>query len=278
MRCRGRGGQGGRGGRGERGVEGGGKARVVGATTVGGPANYRRRPWRPARCPCPPEESTPAPVKSHARIKEEAQRLKQGEQPCAPRRSHKASLMNTRADQHATARCKLSLRQPQLQSAVAFHRAEQFTGHARIVQPNRHRALPVHLTKNTYRPRTARAVAIDAQHAIADLCRKRALRQQPEGIAFAGLHRGTLQPDLARALRGSREGYRRKAADTYSSSVDLSAHDRIPGLLTCYPATTGLQVLQSRCRWQLHQLWSLPARQAYSGRHKGRCQPALARA
>ena len=112
--------------------------------------------------------------------------------------AHKASLMNTRADQHATARRKLALRQPQLQSAVAFHRGEQLTGHACIVQPNRHRALPMHLTKNTYRPRSARAVAIDAQHAIADLCRKRALRQQPEGIAFACLHAAR---DLGVSLR-----------------------------------------------------------------------------
>ena len=126
----------------------------------------------------------------------------------------KASLMNTRADQHATARRKLSLCQPQLQSAVAFHRAEQFTGHARIVQPNRHRVLPVHLTKNTYRPRTARAVAIDAQHAIADLCRKRALRQQPEGIAFAGLHRGTLQPGISQGHFVEAAGVPSEAADT----------------------------------------------------------------
>ena len=98
---------------------------------------------------------------------------------------------------------------PQLQSAVAFHRGEQLTGHARIVQPNRHRALPMHLTKNTYRPRSARAVAIDAQHAIADLCRKRALRQQPEGIAFACLHCGT-QPRISVCRPGAllgRRGY-----------------------------------------------------------------------
>ena len=209
---------------------------MVGAIAGGAPANYRLRPWRPARCPCPPEESTPAPVKSHACIKE-TQRLQQGEQPCAPRLSHKASLMNTRADQHATARRKLTLRQPQLQSAVAFHRGEQLTGHARIVQPNRHRALPVHLTKNTYRPRTARAVAIDAQHAIADLCRKRALRQQPEGIAFACLHCGT-QPGSRcvgsppGALLG-RRGYGGNMRTLYVVVVCLC------GGPTCTP-TTGL--------------------------------------
>ena len=85
------------------------------------------------------------------------------------------AVMNTRADQHAAARRKLSLRQPQLPSAVAFHRSEHLTGHARIVQPNRHSALPVDLTKNTYRPRTARAVTIDAQHHITVLRGKRAL-------------------------------------------------------------------------------------------------------